>query len=172
MRMITEAEPISVITAEATPAHTSTTDKPIDRRTTAQLEFPDSITGSLVCDYGAGLLLPTVSMKLECARGMVHLYNFAQPTYYHYIQYDILGRGSFTEKVYTGDAPLERYGGMKGEAWWTTYRYQLEAFVDKIRGRRPDYWITPEDSIKQMEAVEMIYNKTGMGARPSSLYTA
>lgn len=41
----------------------------------------------------------------------------------------------------------------------TSYRYQLEAFIDKIKGRNPKVWISPEDSINQMKAVEMVYNK-------------
>lgn len=40
-----------------------------------------------------------------------------------------------------------------------SYRYQLEAFIDKIKGRNPKVWISPEDSINQMKAVEMVYNK-------------
>lgn len=39
------------------------------------------------------------------------------------------------------------------------YRYQLEAFIDKLKGREPKVWITAEDSINQMKAVEMVYNK-------------
>lgn len=61
---------------------------------------------------------------------------------------------SRTEKVYTF-----KDGENKGEAWWTTYRYQLEAFVDRVRGREPRTWISAEDSVAQMEAVERIYEK-------------
>ena len=39
------------------------------------------------------------------------------------------------------------------------YRYQLEAFVDKVRGRTPHAWMSEEDSVNQMKAVEMVYEK-------------
>ena len=33
------------------------------------------------------------------------------------------------------DGQLERAG--QGEDWWNTYCHQLEAFVDKVKGREP-----------------------------------
>ena len=39
------------------------------------------------------------------------------------------------------------------------YRYQLEAFVDKVKGREPRDWVTGEDSIKNMECLDMVYEK-------------
>ena len=57
-----------------------------------------------------------------------------------------------TEKFY-------KFANGKGEDWWSTYRYQLEAFVDRVRGRDPQTWISGEDSIEQMAAVEKIYEK-------------
>jgi hypothetical protein len=35
----------------------------------------------------------------------------------------------------------------------------LEGFVDKVKGREPRTWITPEDSIEQAEWVDKIYEK-------------
>ena len=40
-----------------------------------------------------------------------------------------------------------------------SYRYQLEVFVDKIRGREPQAWITSDDSIANMEWIEKIYKE-------------
>lgn len=37
------------------------------------------------------------------------------------------------------------------------YRYQLEAFVDKVRERTPQYWTDPKTTITQLEAVGRIY---------------
>lgn len=31
--------------------------------------------------------------------------------------------------------------------------------MDKVRGREPHYWMEGDDSVKQMEAVERIYEK-------------
>ena len=39
------------------------------------------------------------------------------------------------------------------------YRYQLEAFVDKLRGRDPEHWFDAEDSITNMEWIEAIYKE-------------
>lgn len=38
-----------------------------------------------------------------------------------------------------------------------SYRYQLQAFVDKVQGRTPWEWIEPETSITTMETLESVY---------------
>lgn len=37
------------------------------------------------------------------------------------------------------------------------YRYQLEAFVDKVRGRKPQHWIDGSDSVADMVWIENVY---------------
>ena len=40
------------------------------------------------------------------------------------------------------------------------YRYQLEAFVDKVKGRTPtNGWLDAEDSVANMEWIEKVYEK-------------
>jgi hypothetical protein len=75
------------------------------------------------------------------------------------------------------------------ERRYLSYRWQLEAFVDKVKGREPHAWICGDDSVKQAEAVEAIYAKvdgfvlicggvsadhvssqSGLGLRPPSTY--
>ncbi|CAI6335626.1 unnamed protein product [Periconia digitata] len=57
----------------------------------------------------------------------------------------------------------------KGEEWWTTYRYQLEEFVNRIKKRKGSgVWVGPEDSIKQMEMIDATYLKAGMPLRPTT----
>lgn len=58
-----------------------------------------------------------------------------------------------------------------GEDWWMSYRYQLEEFVNRVRGRSTSYWIDGEDSIKQMRMVDMAYEKSGLGLRPTSEFS-
>jgi hypothetical protein len=41
------------------------------------------------------------------------------------------------------------------------YRYQLEAFIDKLRGRNPEHWHDAQDSITNMQWIEAIYNEVG-----------
>ena len=66
------------------------------------------------------------------------------------------------------------------------YKYQLKAFVDRVRGRTPQNWYGAQDSIATMEWIEAIYkevsryfflcswvlidciSQTGLGSRPSS----
>ena len=61
--------------------------------------------------------------------------------------------------------------GPKGKESWTTYRWQLEAFVDRIKGRDGvGFWVDGKDSVKQMRAIDMVYEKAGLPLRPTSEY--
>jgi hypothetical protein len=51
-----------------------------------------------------------------------------------------------------------------------SYRHQLEQFVNRIRGRKTQYWVSGEDSIKQMRMIDMAYEKSGLGLRPTSSF--
>jgi predicted dehydrogenase len=54
---------------------------------------------------------------------------------------------------------------------WTTYRHQLEQFVNRIRGRAGSgIWIDSADSIHQMEMIDSAYEKAGLPLRPTSAY--
>ncbi|KAL6713944.1 hypothetical protein ACLMJK_008438 [Lecanora helva] len=76
------------------------------------------------------------------------------------------------EKHWTERSYFKQYEGFSGDASWTTYRHQLEQFVNKIRGREGSgIWIDGEDSIKQMEMIDSAYRKAGMPVRPSSTST-
>ena len=41
------------------------------------------------------------------------------------------------------------------------YRYQLEAFIDKLRGRDPEHWYEAQDSITNMQWIEAVYKEVG-----------
>ncbi len=69
---------------------------------------------------------------------------------------------SNTIKAYTfREAGLEQ----PGEPFWTTYRYQLEQFVNKVRGGEVKQWISGEDSINTMRMIDMAYHKSGLPLR-------
>ena len=94
-------------------------------------------------------------VHVTCEKGVVHMFNFPLPVIYHYITVIPHGGKKRTEKAY-----LFPPGSLaKGEEWWSTYRYQLEAFVDKVRGRVPQTWVSGEDSIQNMFWIEKIYEK-------------
>lgn len=58
-----------------------------------------------------------------------------------------------------------------GEVYWTTYRYMLEEFVNRIKGRSGSgVWVEGEDSIKQMVVIDQAYEKAGLPIRPTSTY--
>lgn len=60
-------------------------------------------------------------------------------------------------------------GKGQGEDWWPTYRYMLEAFVDRVKGREgTGVWLDGEESIRQMESIDKTYEKAGMPIRPTS----
>ncbi|KAI0172773.1 oxidoreductase domain-containing protein [Hypoxylon sp. FL1284] len=59
---------------------------------------------------------------------------------------------------------------LPGEDWWMSYRYQLEAFVNRVKGRKTQYWVTAEDSVKQMRMIDMAYEKSRLGLRPTSSF--
>lgn len=73
-----------------------------------------------------------------------------------------------TKKAYTFREMGEDH---PGETYWMTYRHELEQFVNRIRGREgTGVFVSHEDSIGQMRALDMIYEKSGLGLRPTSEY--
>ncbi|KAA1469098.1 NAD(P)-binding protein [Dentipellis sp. KUC8613] len=179
-RDLAHAAPVKVLSASA---ETSSAFPKIDIGTTATLAFPkresaaEPPAGSDAQTFPATLqshfrlpprlgFIPAMiqaHVKVTCERGELFYYNFAWPSFYHYISVkktDGQGRTveSRTEKCY-GEG--EKYG-------WSTYRFQLEAFVDKVRGRTPQHWYSPSDSITNIEWIERIYEATDLGPRPAS----
>lgn len=57
-----------------------------------------------------------------------------------------------------------------GEEYWSSYRYMLQQFVNRVRGSssHPETgWVGAEDSVAQMRIIDLAYEKAGLGARPS-----
>lgn len=77
------------------------------------------------------------------------------------------------ERQWTEKSYYKQYNGGCGDDSWSTYRHQLEQFVNRIRGRRGSgIWIDGEDSIRQIEMMDRAYEKAGMHLRPTSHYIA
>ncbi|THH17195.1 hypothetical protein EW146_g3574 [Bondarzewia mesenterica] len=111
--------------------------------------------------------LPTITVTTE--RATVKLYNYMLPHLYHYIAITDHADGKTRyEKHYKSS----KSHGEAGEAHWSTYRWQLECFVDKLRGRTPKHWITGQSSIDQMRSIDMVYMKAGLPLRPTTSYRA
>ncbi|KAF8999288.1 NAD binding Rossmann fold oxidoreductase [Cyathus striatus] len=170
-------KPEEVIHAKAQSAD----DPRVDKSMKATLRFPgkedESVYSEIYTDMDRDKLwgvvprvweLPTIRVEMENRE--VVFYNAMMPHLYHYIQVKEKKTGRVrVEKAY---APRlgESWKGWKGESWWSTYRYQLEAFVDKIKGRTPSHWIPHEESIAQMESIDMVYHKAGLPLRPTSTF--
>ena len=74
----------------------------------------------------------------------------------------------WTEKTFIKEY---EYSGSPGDDSWSTYRNQLEQFVNQVRRRKGSgVWIDREDSIRQMEMIDRAYEKAGMPVRPTSSY--
>ncbi|KIK61644.1 hypothetical protein GYMLUDRAFT_96498 [Collybiopsis luxurians FD-317 M1] len=185
IRYLTSSNPTSVVSATPVPLKSANIQETkIDRAINATLAFPNDILATLEGDLAMPWkFFPPKLFKLwvevKCEGGDVTLINFVLPTFWHSINVSTKAGSTTTtrtEKVYKfADAHLEHGAGDSktldlGQDWWLTYRYQLEAFVDKLKGRTPQTWITREDSVANMETIEMIYEKAGIGSRPKSTY--
>ncbi|CCM06238.1 uncharacterized protein FIBRA_08486 [Fibroporia radiculosa] len=160
MRYLSSSEP-TVLSAEATCRSEN-----VDRRMEVHMTFAESIPATVIVDFalegwGPLKLLPQwlkLVFRVECENGVVEYFNYALPSLYHYITITTKDGKSRVEKVYK---PAEG----KGEEWWSAYRYELEAFVDKVRGREPQVWRTAEDSINSMRIIDAAYTKACFAPR-------
>ena len=78
---------------------------------------------------------------------------------------------SSSHKAYSYADAGGKFADLPGEDWWMSYRYQLEEFVNRVKGRETQYWISGEDSVNQMRMVDMAYEKSGLGPRPTSSFS-
>ncbi len=74
-----------------------------------------------------------------------------------------------SKKIYTfRDAGI---ADLPGEPFWMSYRYQLEQFVNHIRGREGSgLWVDAEYSVSQAKVLDMAYAKSGLPLRPTSKF--
>lgn len=72
-----------------------------------------------------------------------------------------------SKKVYTfKDAGID---DQPSEPFWTSYRHQLEQFVNRIRRRQGSgLWISNEDSIAQARMIDLAYERSGLPIRCST----
>jgi hypothetical protein len=56
------------------------------------------------------------------------------------------------------------------EPYWSTYRHQLEQFVNRVKGRDTSHWVSQDDSIAQMKMIDMAYERSSLPARPISSF--
>lgn len=112
------------------------------------------------------------SIEVETEQAIIYFYNAMMPHLYHFISITDKRTGqTHYRKQYRG-GPLWgdafTTGGKGGKSYWSTYRWQLEAFTEKVRGKKVPYFISGEESIAQMETIDAIYRAAGLPVRPSN----
>lgn len=107
--------------------------------------------------------LPPIEVETE--RATIFFYNAMMPLY-HYISITdkIIGQAHWHKQHKGGPlwGNVATSGGKGGSSLWSTYRWQLEALVDAVKGKTPAYWIPVEDSICQMECIDVLYQAAGL----------
>lgn len=77
---------------------------------------------------------------------------------------------SNSHKAYTYKESGGERAHLESEPWWMSYRFQLAEFVKRVKGQKTHYWIEGEDSINQMKMIDLAYEKSGLGLRPTSTF--
>ncbi|EAW15171.1 Gfo/Idh/MocA family protein [Aspergillus clavatus NRRL 1] len=117
-----------------------------------------------------GGLIPRIwelpSIEVETEKAIISFYNAMMPHLYHYISVTDKTTGKETVRKQYAGGPLwgnvvTSTGEKGGNPHWSTYRWQLEAFVDAVRGRTPAYWVSNEESIWQMESIMRCTERPG-----------
>jgi len=78
-----------------------------------------------------------------------------------------------SKKAYAWDEKLKAEEGKVrvGEEYWSSYRYMLEEFVNKIKGKQGSgVWVDGQESINGMVIIDEAYEKCGLPLRPTSTF--
>ncbi|GAO46026.1 putative NAD binding Rossmann fold oxidoreductase [Saitoella complicata NRRL Y-17804] len=160
-------------------ARTADHDSKVDAAMTADLLFESGygydVVSKIYTDMARSSLLSVIprlwelpSIEVETEKSKIYFYNAMMPHIYHYISVtDKATEKTEYHKYFTG-GPQWSKTGRATQPYWSTYRYQLEAFVDKLRGREPAHWVTGEESIDEMKSIDSVYVRSGLPLRPTS----
>ncbi|UKZ52442.1 hypothetical protein TrVGV298_006219 [Trichoderma virens] len=196
LRAIFAAEPESCVECTVKPTVPPASEL-CDAEYTAKLQFPGGAIGEIRGTYDVPWLkfrLPNLEVlhrptevpddsiepnQVKIRTRKVVFYGHMFATIYNRIDtedtFEVRNRDDqqpikkWTEKI-SKSAHSFREIGMEqpGETYWKSYRYQLEEFVQRIKGRSGNgIWVSADESIAQMKAIDMVYAKSGFGVRPS-----
>ncbi|MCJ1256023.1 hypothetical protein MMC24_003842 [Lignoscripta atroalba] len=172
--------PVKVLSATARPGkHDERVDAAMHTTLLFKTSQGDVVQSKIYTDMErqwVGYALPRVwelpSILVETDKAIIFFYNAMMPHLYHYISVTEKATGKTTYKKQYSGGPMwgdkMTTGGKGGANYWSTYRYQLEAFVDKVRGKQPACWVENDESVQQMESIDAIYEKAGLPLRPTS----
>ncbi|KAJ8113036.1 hypothetical protein ONZ43_g5247 [Nemania bipapillata] len=113
------------------------------------------------------ITLPSSQEKFRTRR--ITLHGYIQAIAWHRVDvadsFEILGRkdGKLikqwcekkSHKAYTYREVGGKIFSLPGEAWYMSYRYQLEEFVNHMKNHKTQTWISHEDSVNNMRMVDM-----------------
>lgn len=124
-----------------------------------------------------GYVIPRVwelpSIEVETEKAVILYYNAVMPHLYHYIMVldkttgDVRYLKQYSSGPFWGNRTTST-GEKGGNRYWSTYRWQLEAFVDAVQGKTPAFWVANQDSIWQMESIDAMYQAAGLPVRSST----
>ncbi|PWY98617.1 NAD(P)-binding protein [Testicularia cyperi] len=153
---------------------------------TLKASFKDGSTAELQ-NFVAPFLWHSIKVTYRGKSAQAH--NLADGTTKYFKAY-IPGATSGTEQMRRA-AKDGHWPQGTGQPWWTTYRWQLEAFVRGVRAvqagtpghevgpidfinqdrstdtPRVPVWVHNEESVIIMQTLDAIYEKSGLGKRPS-----
>ena len=171
-------------TVQEAAARINAVDKRIDdaMKSVYTVEYPGrpTVTCKTHCDLGRPKLFgfmpkfweATPQLHIELEKASIHFTNFVGP----WLDHSIVISEKDASGVLTGTSAKEKCfkngprWGTRGERWWTTYRYQLEAFVERVnqanRNAEPTVpWVSLEESVAVMEVIDAVYLKAGLPRR-------
>lgn len=122
----------------------------VDRWMTAELRFPNAVTGAFTCAFWSSKLF-RITARVVGEQGEMRVINPILPHLYHRLQVRT-ANGTRAEKL-SGDS---------------TYTYQLRAFVDAAQGRGP-LLSQGRDGVATMRVIDAVYEKAGLQPRGVTL---
>ena len=148
-------------------------DERVDEAMMAEMVWNGNDGGSQVkCKVRADLavprilgIIPSTGMpvaKFELEKATITFSNFVCPQYGHSITIEDTVTGVTSTQKHWSFGPA---WGAISESWWGTYRYQLEAFVMKLKGEEPPHWIDLEESVGLAKVIDQVYDKARMVRR-------
>ncbi|KAL7942012.1 hypothetical protein V8C42DRAFT_333350 [Trichoderma barbatum] len=196
LRGIFEAEPESCLECDVKPTVPPASEL-CDAEYTAKLQFPNGAIGEICGTYSVPWMkfkLPNIEVlhratevqddslepnQVKTRTRKVVFYGHMFATLYNRIDtedtYEVRNKNDqrlikkWTEKITQSTHTFRDFDSEQpGEVYWKSYRYQLEEFAHRIKGRSGNgIWVSAEQSLAQMKAIDMVYAESGFGVRPS-----
>ncbi|KAK3723586.1 hypothetical protein LTR37_001838 [Vermiconidia calcicola] len=160
-------------------------DKKVDAAMEAIFEVEQPGRPTIVCNVSADIARPklfglipklwegTPSLSIELEKARIDFPAFVGPWLNHTITITekkddgSLSTTKHTEQCYSGGP---QWGEGRGERWWTSYRYQLEAFAEMVRAQEAEKeyagpTLSLDESVRVMELIDAVYQKADLPRR-------